>query len=342
MSETHYAEELKVALEAVQAASRLCLAVGADRNGSGTMTKQDSSPVTVADYGAQALILRRLARAFPGDPVLAEEDAVQLRSSAGEATLELVVDYVGRQVPEATATAVCDWIDLGKTAVREDGSIPDRYWTLDPIDGTKGFLRGEQFAVALALIEEGDVKLGVLGCPALPLVKGVLASGSIGEAETGVLFTAIKGLGAAMGNLEGQGVKPIRVSPCEDPASSAMVESVEAEHAGLDEQAEFAKRMNMTRPSVRLDSQAKYAIVARGESEIYLRLPNRKRPEYRAKIWDHAAGKLLVEEAGGCVTDIHGKPLDFGFGEKLMKNSGMVVTNGRVHGKALEVIDTIW
>jgi 3'(2'), 5'-bisphosphate nucleotidase len=49
---------------------------------------------------------------------------------------------------------------------------PDRYWTLDPIDGTKGFLRGDQYAIALALVEHGEVVLGVLGCPNLPNPDG--------------------------------------------------------------------------------------------------------------------------------------------------------------------------
>ena len=63
-------------------------------------------------------------------------------------------------------------------------------WTLDPIDGTKGFLRGEQFAVCLALIVDGNVQLGVIGCPNLP------ANFNVPEGEKGCLFFAEKGQGA--------------------------------------------------------------------------------------------------------------------------------------------------
>jgi 3'(2'), 5'-bisphosphate nucleotidase len=67
------------------------------------------------------------------------------------------------------------------------GGAKGRFWTLDPIDGTKGFLRGEQFAVCLALIVDGQVQLGVLGCPNL----GVEKNGS-----KGALYVAVKGQGA--------------------------------------------------------------------------------------------------------------------------------------------------
>lgn len=75
-----------------------------------------------------------------------------------------------------------------------------------------------------------------------------------------------------------------------------------------------------------MDSQAKYAVVARGEAEIYLRLPTK--PGYVEKIWDHAGGVLVVQEAGGTVTDIHGQPLDFTCGRGLEKNQGVIVTSG--------------
>ena len=85
-----------------------------------------------------------------------------------------------------------------------------------------------------------------------------------------------------------------------------------------------------------MDSQAKYAVVARGEADIYLRLPTRA--DYREKIWDHAAGALIVAEAGGTVTDIHGRPLEFHHGRELAANRGVIVTNGRLHDRVLEAI----
>ena len=87
---------------------------------------------------------------------------------------------------------------------------------------------------------------------------------------------------------------------------------------------------------MRVDSQAKYAIVAQGEAQIYLRLPTRK--DYREKIWDHAAGSIVVEEAGGRVSDVRGAPLDFGRGRTLESNSGIIATNGPIHDRVLEAV----
>jgi 3'(2'), 5'-bisphosphate nucleotidase len=84
-----------------------------------------------------------------------------------------------------------------------------------------------------------------------------------------------------------------------------------------------------------MDSQAKYGAVAAGEAALYLRLPSPKYPDYREKIWDHAAGAIVVEEAGGKVTDMYGKPLDFYTAAKMMHNRGVVVSNGAIHHDVL-------
>jgi 3'(2'), 5'-bisphosphate nucleotidase len=91
---------------------------------------------------------------------------------------------------------------------------------------------------------------------------------------------------------------------------------------------------------VRLDSQAKYASVACGAAEIYLR--PQSRPDYREKVWDHAAGVVVVEEAGGRVTDLHGKPLDFSLGRRLEDNRGVVATNGRIHDAVIASLAEIF
>ena len=83
-----------------------------------------------------------------------------------------------------------------------------------------------------------------------------------------------------------------------------------------------------------MDSQAKYASIARGAGDIYLRLPVRK--DYEEKIWDHAAGDLIVREAGGEVTDVEGRRLDFGRGRTLKGNVGVVAARREVHGRVLE------
>jgi 3'(2'), 5'-bisphosphate nucleotidase len=323
-----YEWEREVAVRAVREATRLCRAVAAGISPE-VLAKKDKSPVTVADFGSQALIARTLAEAFPDDPVIAEEDSTELRLPENALLLDQVLRLVravraaGASDMALDAEEVCRWIDRGGTS-----EYRDRFWTLDPIDGTKGFLRGEQYAVALALVTEGRVAVAALACPGL-----------------GAVFYAARGEGASMMPLEARpkgGAGPplhVHVSDHDDPAAARFCESVESGHSAHGDAASIAARLGMTAPPLRMDSQAKYAVVARGEADIYLRLPTRA--DYREKIWDHAAGVLIVAEAGGTVTDIHGKLLEFHHGRELVANRGVVVTNGRLHDRVLEAIDAL-
>ena len=316
-----YEKELSIAREAVMMAAKVCEAVRRDMVPE-AMEKSDKSPVTVADYGSQAIICRALAAAFPEDPVVGEEDASDLRTPEMADRLQQVTGFIQAVVADAQPEQVTKWIDHG------NGSTAKRFWTLDPIDGTKGFLRGDQFAIALALIEDGDLKVGILGCPALAL----------GGGEPGLLFTAVRGEGTTMQPLAGGEAKHVKVVQPGDAERLRFVESVEASHGNQAQQQAVAKAAGISQTSVRMDSQAKYGAVAAGEAALYLRLPSPKYPDYREKIWDHAAGAIVVEEAGGRVTDMHGKPLDFYSAAKMMDNRGVIVSNGAIHDATLSAL----
>jgi 3'(2'), 5'-bisphosphate nucleotidase len=315
-----YEREKQVAIEAAIAAAKLCEQVR-QSIAPDAIEKQDKSPVTVADYGSQALICRALASAFPNDPVVGEEDAADLRTPELDGPRRQVTDYVKALAPEATPESVMDWIDHG------NGQASQRFWTLDPIDGTKGFLRQDQYAVALALIEDGEIKVGVLACPAL----------SFDGQAPGLLFVAVRGQGTEMMPLSGGTPQPIKVVT--DSQSLRFVESVESGHGDQTQQAAIAQAAGITQPSLRMDSQAKYAAVAAGQASLYLRLPSPKSPNYREKIWDHAAGVIVVQEAGGTVSDMTGKPLDFTKGAKLEDNRGVIVSNGTIHPAVIAALN---
>jgi len=316
--------ELAVALAAVRSASALTAHVQGRLLAGDTLAKSDDSPVTVADFAAQAIVGATLTESLGALDLVGEEDSDDLRSPERAALLQGVVDLVRRQRDDdIEASTVLDWIAVGAA----DGTT-DRYWTLDPIDGTKGFLRGEQYAIALGLIEHGEVILGVLGCPNLPNPDG----------STGAIFAAADGVclawyGSATGPLA------VRVAAPASLAEARFCESVESGHSNQDHSAQIAALLGITTEPYRIDSQCKYAAVARGDASIYLRLPTRT--DYREKIWDHAAGKFVVEQAGGVVTDVTGAPLDFSRGTTLESNTGVVATDGRFHEQVIDAVGRI-
>jgi 3'(2'), 5'-bisphosphate nucleotidase len=324
-------QELMAAIAAVRLASTVTQTVQKSLVTADTLQKKDKSPVTVADYASQAVVCKALMDTFPNDPVVGEEDAKELREPGNAALLDAVVKHVAAaKGASTTRDQALSWIDRGGATPPQP---PDRsmkcYWTLDPIDGTKGFLRAEQYAIALALIEDGRVVLGVLGCPNLPASDG---------GDQGVLMAAVRGKGAVSMPLNSAATdgSPVRVSDITDPAKARFCESVESGHSDQDGAAKIAELLGITAEPVRMDSQAKYAGVARGDASIYLRLPTRA--DYREKIWDHAAGAIVVEEAGGTVTDAFGKPLDFTHGRKLEQNRGVIATNGKFHGQIVKAV----
>ena len=221
-------------------------------------------------------------------------------------------------------------------------------WTLDPIDGTKGFLRGGQYAVCLALIVDGEVKVGAIGCPNLHV------DAAKPDGEKGCIFVAVRGRGAQQVrsptplpppshsplpqySLAGADPQPLRL-PVLPTSQISFLESVEAAHADHGFNARVSEVLGVTLPPVRMDSQAKYCCLARGEGGAYLRMP--VGTGYREKIWDHAPGSVLVEEAGGTISDSRGKPLDFGLGRTLGENFGVVAAEKTVHPKVIEAVQT--
>ena len=301
--------ELTAALTAVQAAAQLCQTVRRDRQAT-ARHKPDRSPVTVADYGAQALIAAQLASAFPHDPLVGEEDASLLDAE----DLAQITAYVAQQRPEATPEIVTNWIQRGK------GQPNHRFWTLDPIDGTKGYVRGDQYAIALALIVAGQIEVAAIAAPALD--------------GKGALFAAVRGQGAWQ--IQADGWQQLRVSD-RQAAQALRLESVEREHGHPVWQDAIATQAGLVVPPQAIDSLVKYALIARGDADLYMRLVN-PASDRRENIWDHASGVLLLTEAGGQVSDQEGRSLDFGAGGKLFKNRGIAASNGACHGSVVAAL----
>ena len=322
--------KVQTALHVVRQAAILMRQIQQETVGS-SLTKGDKSPVTVADFSAQAIIGRILSQAFPDIPLVAEETSTALREADGAKILTQVTNYVGKVMPDATKESVCEWIDYG-------GAEPGRqFWVLDPIDGTKGFLRGDQYVVALALVENGIVQIGVLGCPNLRDASILDMKGP------GSIVLAIRGQGTWSTSMaeDDDKWKQLKVSARSDSSQARLLRSFEAGHTNVSQIDQLADWLGVQVEPVRMDSQAKYAVLAAGGGEVILRLLSPDRLDYREKIWDQAAGSIVLEEAGGRLTDLSGKPLDFTQGRMLTNNRGVLATNGLLHDKVLQGLNAV-
>ncbi len=296
-----------------------------------TLAKDDKSPVTVADFAAQALLGKRLEETFPEMGFVGEESSEALQSAEGRKTLKQITELLQPNIPGATPDDICQWIDRG------NGEPTENFWTLDPVDGTKGFLRGDQYAVALAYIRDNVVRVGALGCPEL-------AGGMRPEkGGSGSLLVARRTSGTFVRSLEDDQAawRQLRVSECIKISEARLMQSVEKSHTNTGGIGQLVARLGILAKPVPMDSQAKYAVLAAGGGEVNLRLLSNLRPDYREKIWDQAAGSIIVEEAGGRVTDLKGKPLDFSQGRTLAKNHGVLATNGLLHDDLVDGLKAI-
>ncbi len=273
-----YAKLLEAGRAAVADACAVCREVQRGMDKVRAIIKDDKSPVTIADYASQAVVGRVLAQRLGKINLVGEETSAFLRNPEHRAHLDATLAAVRGVWPDATERALLDAIDVGAGDPNHDG-----FWTLDPIDGTKGFLRSQQYAVSLAYIERGTVVVGVLGCPNLP--ADFAAPLDVPDKQGRVYF-AIKGQGVCEASADRVASRPVRLQRTE-PAPGEPIrvcESVESGHSKQDDTARILESFGTAKDPARLDSQAKYAVVARGQADAYLRLPTKK--DYVERIWD--------------------------------------------------------
>lgn len=309
--------EFKFAWDAVSAGMALARKVYAAMAGQ-SMIKEDRSPVTVADFAVQAVISAKLMKAFPGSVLVGEETVEELQSEAGQKVLRQAIQFVQTVYPSAQPLDVINWIQNGASECCDD------FWTLDPIDGTRGYIDGRQYAVALAHIQKGKVVFGALGCPNMDCVHG--------SAGAGLLVLAGKGQGAWSAPLSpGQEWKRLSVSPQKKIEDALIVTSFHGKHTNHSRTDILREKLGIKPEPHLLDSQTKHALVAAGRGDIFFRLLPKSNPDYEEKIWDAAAGVIAIEEAGGKASDLDGKELDFSAGKTLARNRGVLATNGWLH-----------
>jgi 3'(2'), 5'-bisphosphate nucleotidase len=352
MSNTHpYPTELQLALQAVHTASLLTKSVLRSlKNNVSAETKSDDSPVTIADFAAQAILIAALHSAYPNDAFIGEESTDALRQN--DALAQNVWDLVLRAKDEVAArpsksgavhlnsfpASKQDMFNLidrgGKGSVTGSG----RVWVMDPVDGTATFMQGQQYAVCLCLLVDGVQEVGVIGCPNLDFdVNGALGQyvheDHVDEEGCGVVLSAVKGQGTYVRSMQVSGLgEPRRVDLSSLPVPALdKLNFVEATigktSLSQTEHKAVAESLGTTWPGTVLWSQQmKYVALTLGATHVHLRIPKTK--DRFTYIWDHAGGHLLFQEAGGMIRDFNGQHIDFSQGRKIKGevNYGMIAT----------------
>jgi len=302
-------------IDAVRLAAELCRRVQQTQVISSE--KPGEGPVTIADYGSQAILCRAISKAYPNDAILAEEQAAQFLAGVADSQRASIVNLVNAMLNEKISEAdIVGWLEYGR------GRAAERTWAIDPLDGTNGYLAARRYTIAAGLLVNSQAVEAVMGSPGYP-----------DPGAQGKLFFTVDGAAYMQSMTGGQ---PQRIYVSDRTAADGVIavesfETLHADHTFISRVYE-ASRIKLIRAE-RVDGQDKYCMVACGDADVYLRVsPDRN---YRHKTWDHAAGVALVQAAGGMVTDLDGAPIDFSPGSTL-RNRFIVVSNRQIHQNVLD------
>ncbi len=260
--------ELVCALELAKLAGREVMKL---RGGPlGVEMKAGDEPVTIADKRASELIVSGLHGRFPGETVISEELALPDEKLASLAA--------------------------------------GRMWLVDPIDGTKDFMRGDEgFSVMIGLAVAGRPVLGVVHQPAV--------------GKTGRTFFATPDGGAHV--VADDTVKPLSVSAVPSAGSERLVASASHRSADIDQVKQtlgISDEMNVGSVGVKL------SLIAMGVRDLYIS------PATKTKIWDTCAPEAILTAAGGRLSDLFGTAIDYA---ELRHSRGLVASNGHVHDEVV-------
>lgn len=362
-----YHRELEAAVDVVERACRICVDVKKSLYSSEgrIVEKNDNTPVTVADFGVQALVSLELSKVFPSIPLVAEEDSDFVRSNnLVDSVVSVVTDKASSNDKPLTNVDVLEAIDRGKNAIVY-GTRPATYWVLDPIDGTKGFLKGSEalYVVGLALVVEGDIVLGVMGCPnwkeassynstidvqgseSVPSRSGILMVAHVGCGTWARQLSDLTGVSAKVPNgwtkcfVDGCHLVP-KARFCISDSQTWESVPLSAFFSATSDADGVSDKEILLLPTC-CGSLCKYLMVASGRASVFIL---RARAQTIIKAWDHAVGIICVHEAGGKVTDWKGSDIDLAGDQVerriLFPSMGVLVSNGTIHNRILEMISS--
>lgn len=363
-----YHRELEAAVDVVERACRICVDVKKSLYSSEgrIVEKNDNTPVTVADFGVQALVSLELSKVFPSIPLVAEEDSDFVRSNnLVDSVVSVVTDKASSNDKPLKNADVLEAIDRGGKNAIVYGTRPATYWVLDPIDGTKGFLKGSEalYVVGLALVVEGDIVLGVMGCPnwkeassynstidvqgseSVPSRSGILMVAHVGCGTWARQLSDLMGVSAKVPNgwtrcfVDGCHIVP-KARFCISDSQTWESVPLSAFFSATSDADGVSDKEILLLPTC-CGSLCKYLMVASGRASVFIL---RARAQTLIKVWDHAVGIICVHEAGGKVTDWNGSDIDLAADQVerriVFPSMGVLVTNGTIHNQILEMISS--
>ncbi|KAK0625850.1 hypothetical protein B0T14DRAFT_508673 [Immersiella caudata] len=316
------------------------------------MLKSDATPVTIADLAIQAMLLTVLNVTFPTYGLVAEESADQLRNDPELRAIvnSLIVDHArdntyawenGCFAFSTNDTHVIKILDLAGDP-NGDGTTKPTFWVMDPIDGTASFVKGQQYAINLALISDGVEQLSAIACP---LVDFNLAKTPLSKftdatvppaSHPGTFLYAALGEGSYIMPLDAS-QSPIRLpnippNAVSRPYLSTTATAVTSGKQDLHQQ--IATSLGATHPYCDLLAWVLRWVSLALQHATYT-VWIYKNPNRHAKIWDHAGAMLLFREVGGKITDVNGREMDLSTGRTMSGNRGFVAASEGEHAAVL-------
>jgi 3'(2'), 5'-bisphosphate nucleotidase len=268
-----------------------------------------SSPV---DLSRELDVARRLAQEaaalvsrFAAQPIAVKcKDAGEPVTEADLAANALIVSRLAQEFP-------------GDAILSEE--LPDdgarlgrpRVWMVDPIDGTRDFIRGDAgYVVMIGLCLDGRPALGVVAHP-----------------STGAVWSGVLGQGAWRDQPDGTRV-PVRTSALAEPRGVRIVVSKSRRSPRIDA---FRRALGVTDETSVGSVGLKVALVCQGERDLYLY------PGEQTKLWDTCSPEAILTAAGGRVSDMDGRPLVYSKAD-LNNRNGVVASNGPLHDHVIRAL----
>ena len=298
-----YDTEIKLIIKTIKNALRIT--EWFKKEGFQSFIKQDKSPVTLADYASQIYIISKLKTYYPNDSIYAEESFSSNLNLSSEKIIQSCYDTLHLSLKP-------NFEDI----INYRGNHSHRRWSIDPIDGTKGYQKGLTYAVGIGLMINQEKTLSIIGVP------------NYNENGTAI-FIARRNEGAKA-SYGGKEFKPIQVSEQRNIEQSYLCHSLHYDEPWV---LKLAQILGIKK-FVQIDSMAKFCMIADGSADLYIKPMNKD----RSFIWDFLPGDLLVSEASGIVTDLNGKHVKYKNNKCVISAPGLVVSNGKFHDEIIETI----